>query len=76
MRSTVLHRPAPQDPPPQLHARAMDNLHCIRSTMERAAGVTAVSGWGIAATRAVGLAAGALALRAPDDASRLVSSSG
>jgi hypothetical protein len=50
----------------------MDNLHFVRSTMERAAGVTAISGWGIAATGLVGLAAGALALRAPDAASRLV----
>lgn len=50
----------------------MDNLHFIRSTMERAAGVTAVSGWGMAATGAVGLAAGALALRSSDSASRLI----
>jgi hypothetical protein len=50
----------------------MDNLRFIRTTMERAAGVTAVSGWGIAATGAVGLAAGVLALRAPDAAGRLI----
>ncbi|MDF1504434.1 hypothetical protein [Roseisolibacter sp. H3M3-2] len=65
--------PAPRDvPPPQLHARAMDNLSFIRSTMERAAGVTAVSGWGMAATGVVGAAAGLLAPRAPDPASRLI----
>ncbi len=72
MRATAPRRPASQDPPPQLHARAMDNLHFIRATMERAAGVTAVSGWGMAATGAVGLAAGVLALRASDAASRLI----
>jgi len=72
MRATTTHRPAPQDPPSQLHARAMDDLHFIRSTTERAAGVTAVSGWGIAATGAVGPAAGALAPRAPDAAAHLI----
>lgn len=72
MRAIAPHRHVSQDPPPQLHARAMDNLHFIRSTMERAAGVTAVSGWGMTATGAVGLAVGVLALRAPDPASRLI----
>jgi len=72
MRLTAEHPPAPQDQPPQLHARAMDNLRFIRTTMERAAGITAVSGWGIAGTGAVGAAAGLLALQAPDDASRLI----
>ena len=72
MPAIAPRRPSPPEPVPQLHARAMDNLRFIRSTMERAAGVTAVSGWGIAATGAVGLAAGTLALDAPDAASRLV----
>lgn len=73
MRTTTLRRRLPDPgPPPQLHVRAMDNLHFIRSTMERAAGLTAVSGWGIAATGAVGLLAGMLALRAPDVEARLI----
>jgi hypothetical protein len=71
MRATA-RRPVLHDTPPQLHARAMDNLHFIRSTMERAAGVTAVSGWGIAGTGAVGLVAGVLAMRASDPASWLI----
>lgn len=57
---------------PQLHVRAMDNLHFIRSTMERAAGVTALSGWGIAATGVVGAGAALLAARQPDAQARLL----
>ncbi len=50
---------------PALHQRAMDNLEFIRDTMARAAGVTAVSGLGIAATGAVAVVAAAAAARHP-----------
>jgi hypothetical protein len=67
-------RPRQDDarPPVPLHDRALDNLTFIRATMERAAGVTAVSGWGIAAAGVVGTVAGLLGLQAPDEATRLV----
>jgi hypothetical protein len=56
--------PEPAEPP-QLHARAMDNLRFIRSTMERAADLTAISGWGIAGAGVIGVGAALLARRAP-----------
>ncbi len=70
-------RPAPRRPdepdtPVPLHGRALDNLAFIRSTMERATAVTAVSGWGIVGAGVVGTVAGTVALRAPDDATRLI----
>lgn len=53
---TIL-RPTPPEQvgAPALHARAMDNLSFIRSTMERATAFTAVPGWG-------GVAMGVMAL--------------
>ncbi len=64
----VIQRPTAldADSAPQLHRRAMDNLEFIRETMARAADVTAVSGWGIAASGVVALAAAVAATRVHD----------
>jgi hypothetical protein len=50
----------------------MDNLSFIRTTMERAAGLTAVSGWGIVGTGIVGAATALATARIPDLEVRLL----
>ncbi len=53
----------PPDPPPALHAQAMDNLRYIRRTMQDAAAFTAVPGWGQVGIGATALVTAALAAR-------------
>jgi hypothetical protein len=60
---TLLRPTPPGQPAPTLHARAMDNLSFIRSTMERATAFTAVPGWGGVAMGITALAATVLAFR-------------
>lgn len=63
----TLSRATPQDAvPPALHARAMDNLSFIRSTMERATAFTAVPGWGGVAMGLTALGATVVGSRSSD----------
>lgn len=53
----------PSSAPPTLHAHAAENLKYIRATMERAAGFSAVPGWGGALMGATALVAVPIAHR-------------
>lgn len=62
-----LRRAAPTDPS-AIEERALESIHYIRSTMERAGSFTAVPGWGGVAMGMSALAAGWIAHRSPTQA--------
>lgn len=62
-----IRKAAPVEPP-ALHARAMDNLAFIRSTMENAGAFTAVSGWGMVIVGVMAITASLIAAAQPSPA--------
>ena len=60
-------RPRPSNPP-EMQARAMDNLRFIRETMEAAGTFTAVSGWGQAVIGLTAIAAAIISSQFPESA--------